>query len=175
MRFAGRERLVARGHRPGVRPVCALALACAFGLATTPVRAQGPNPEDNPLHTASRTELDVVKVLLAQEKAWNNGDLNGFMTGFKNSTETLVVSRQVTTGYNEILTEYRQDFPNKTSMGTLGYSQLEVHPLSDTFAVCVGHYHLDRTKKDGGPADGIFSAVLQKTDQGWKIVVDHTT
>jgi ketosteroid isomerase-like protein len=50
-----------------------------------------------------------------------------------------------------------------------------VHPLSDTFAVCLGKYHLDRSKREGGPADGMFSLVLEKTDQGWKIVVDHTT
>ena len=36
-------------------------------------------------------------------------------------------------------------------------------------------YHLDRSKKEGGPADGMFSLVLEKTDQGWKIVLDHTT
>ena len=60
-------------------------------------------------------------------------------------------------------------------MGTLTFSELEVHPIDDTFAVCIGKYHLDRSKKDGGPADGLFSLVLQKTDDGWKIVLDHTT
>jgi ketosteroid isomerase-like protein len=151
----------------------ALVLVVAGGLSGR--MAGGQSPEDNPLHTASRLELDVVKVLLAQERAWNRGDLEGYMQGFKNSPETLVVARQVSKGYGEILTEYKQDFPNKASMGMLGYSQLEVHPLSDTFAVCIGHYHLERTKKEGGSADGLFSAVFEKTDAGWKIVVDHTS
>ena len=60
-------------------------------------------------------------------------------------------------------------------MGTLGFSELEVHPLDERFAVVVGKYHLERTKKAGGNAEGIFSLVFEKTDDGWKIVVDHTT
>jgi ketosteroid isomerase-like protein len=34
---------------------------------------------------------------------------------------------------------------------------------------------LERGKKEGGNADGLFSLVLEKTDKGWKIIVDHTT
>jgi ketosteroid isomerase-like protein len=60
-------------------------------------------------------------------------------------------------------------------MGTLTFSELEVHPMNEKFAVCIGKYHLDRAKKLGGATEGIFSLVLEKTDQGWKIVVDHTT
>ena len=150
--------------------VCGILLAAAAGSV-----AQGPNPEDNPLHTASRDELEVIKIVLAQEKAWNRGDIDGFMQGYKNSPETLFISRQVSKGFQEIAAEYKHDYPNRTSMGQLGYTELEVHPLSDTFAVCLGHYHLDRPKKDGGSAEGLFSLVLEKTDDGWRIVVDHTT
>jgi ketosteroid isomerase-like protein len=60
-------------------------------------------------------------------------------------------------------------------MGTLTFSELEAHSLGDSYAVCVGRYHLDRAKKDGGSADGMFSLVLEKTDDGWKIILDHTT
>ena len=60
-------------------------------------------------------------------------------------------------------------------MGTLAFSELEVHPLGESFAICIGKYHLERAKKEGGAADGIFSLVLEKTSEGWKIVLDHTT
>lgn len=133
------------------------------------------NPEDNPLHMATRTELDVVKVLLAQEKAWNRGDMNAFMEAYKDSPETLLVGHEIAKGFSEIGADYRRDYPNQPSMGNLGYSELEVHQLDDNFAVCIGHYHIDRSKKDGGSADGIFSDVLEKTQDGWKIVLAHTT
>jgi ketosteroid isomerase-like protein len=151
----------------------ALSLALAV-ILTVGLSAQAQTADD-PLHMASRQELDVIKVILAQEKAWNAGDLTGYVKGYKDSPETLFIGRQVSKGYAEILSEYKRDYPSPSSMGTLGFSELEVHPLSDTFAVCIGKFHLDRSKKEGGPADGMFSLVFEKTDQGWKIVVDHTT
>ncbi|MDP9039795.1 MAG: nuclear transport factor 2 family protein [Acidobacteriota bacterium] len=164
-----------RGRQQTTRTPLALALATLlFAAAAMPGIAQG-RTAANPLHTASREELDVIKVLLAQEKAWNNGDIEGFVSGYKDSPETLFIGRQVSRGFAEIVAEYKHDYPSRSSMGVLGYSELEVHPLSNSFAACIGRYHLDRSKKEGGGADGLFSVVLEKTDQGWKIVVDHTT
>jgi ketosteroid isomerase-like protein len=154
--------------RPGA--VCALALA----LVLAPARP-APAQEDNPLHTASRTELDVVKIVLAQEKAWNAGDIASYVKGYKDSPDTLFVWRQVSHGFKQILEDYQHNYPNRESMGTLTFSELEVVPMSDTYAACIGKYHLERSKKDGGPADGLFSMILEKTADGWKIVLDHTT
>jgi ketosteroid isomerase-like protein len=60
-------------------------------------------------------------------------------------------------------------------MGTLSFSELEPHILDEHFAIVLGHYRLDRSKKAGGNAEGVFSLVLEKTRDGWKIIVDHTT
>jgi ketosteroid isomerase-like protein len=165
--------LVKRFCNAGCGVVCALALVLAL-----PPAAGGQAPirqPDNPLHTASRVELDVVKVVMAQEKAWNSGDLEGYVKGYKDSADTLFIGRQISKGYAQILDDYKHNYSTRAAMGTLAFSELEVHPLSDTFAVCLGKYHLDRPKKDGGQADGIFSLVFEKTDDGWKIVLDHTT
>ncbi len=144
-------------------------LALVFAI-TLSARAQ-----DDQLKTASKQELDIVKVLVAQEDAWNKGDLPGFIQGYKNSPDTLFVTHQVFRGVDGMLDEYRHNYPNKAAMGTLGFSELEVHPLDEKFAVVIGKYHLDRGKKEGGTAEGIFSLIFEKTDQGWKIIVDHTT
>jgi ketosteroid isomerase-like protein len=152
------------------------ATACALlTLLLAPSGRATAQDADNPLHTATRTELDVVKVLLAQEKAWNDGDLAGYVKGYKNSPDTIFIGKQISRGFAQILDDYEHNYPSKASMGTLGFSELEVHSLSDTFATCLGKYHLDRSKKEGGPADGSFSLVLEKTADGWKIVLDHTT
>ncbi|HXE06288.1 MAG TPA: nuclear transport factor 2 family protein [Acidobacteriaceae bacterium] len=171
------------------RNIAAL-LLCPLFLLPAAARAQSDTPaaqpdsaqttppsadQSNPLHTASRTELDVVKVLVAQERAWNAGDIDGFVKSYKDSPETIFIGKQVSKGYQQILEDYRHNFATRASMGNLVYSEIEVTELSDTFAVCTGHYHLDRPRKEGGPADGLFSLVLEKTDQGWKIVLDHTT
>lgn len=132
------------------------------------------SPDASPLHTATRMELDVVKVLLAQEAAWNRGDVESFATGYKNSPDTLFITGQVRRGYADMLDGYRKNYPTREAMGTLSFTELEVHPLGENYAAVIGKYHLDRDKKGGGPASGIFSLVFEKTPDGWKIIIDHT-
>jgi ketosteroid isomerase-like protein len=151
-------------------PLRAAALGLILLAPAAALHAQEP-----PLHTATQQELDVIKVLLKQESAWNRGDLESFAQGYKNSPDTLFITRQISRGFAGMLDEYKHDYPSRAAMGTLTFSELEVHPLDENFAVVIGKYHLDRGKKEGGNADGIFSLVFEKTDKGWKIVIDHTT
>jgi ketosteroid isomerase-like protein len=131
--------------------------------------------EDSPLHTATQQELDIVKVILKQEAAWNRGDLPSFVQAYKDSPDTLFITHQISRGYAGLLDEYKHDYPNKSAMGTLAYSELEVHSLGENYAAVIGKYHLDRGKKEGGNAEGLFSLIFEKTDKGWKIILDHTT
>ena len=169
------DRLATRVRIFSIAKSGAAAGTLALALIFPAVRHASAQDPGNPLHTASRTELDVVKVVLAQEKAWNNGDIESWAQEFKNSPDTLCIGRDISRGYAHILDDYKHNYTTRASMGTISYSELEAHTLSDTFAVCLGKYHLDRSKKEGGPADGMFSLVLEKTDQGWKIVLDHST
>ena len=150
--------------------------ALVFGaLLLWPSAPRVARAQDPQLHTASAIELGCIKVLLAQERAWNQGDLAEFAKGYKDSPETLFVSREVSRGYAGMVESYRKNYPTRAAMGTLTFSDLEVHPLDEKFAVTIGRYKLERGKKDGGNADGVFSLVMEKTAEGWKIVVDHTT
>lgn len=144
-----------------------------FAIFLLPCAARAQDMQQ--LTTVSHEQLDVVKVLLAQEAAWNRGDLTGFAQAYKDSPDILFITNTVNRGFSGMVDAYRRDYPNKATMGTLSFSDLEVHPLDAYFMVAIGKYHLERGKKDGGNADGMFSLVLEKTDKGWKIVVDHTT
>src|ERR1700733_14181174 len=108
---------------------------------------------NDPLHTATRQELNIIKVLLAQENAWNKGDLAAFASGYKDAPDTLFITHQVSRGFAGLIDEYKHDYPNRASMGTLTYSELEVRPLDENYAVVIGKYHLERGKKEGGGAD----------------------
>ncbi len=147
-----------------------LLAAAIAALTAWPSLAQDPQ-----LHTASPTELGVIKVLLAQEKAWNSGDIDSFVQAYKDSPDTLFLSGNVNRGYAGMAESYHRQYPNRAAMGNLAFSELEVHPLDERFAYVIGKYHLDRSKKEGGNADGLFSLIFEKTEKGWKIVVDHTT
>jgi len=148
-----------------------------FLLALTPaMHAQAPDKPKDQLRTLSRDELDMIKVLNAQERAWNKADIEAYLNGYKNSPDLLfVVDGKITRGFDQLLADYKRNYPTKESMGALTFSELEPHVMGDNFGVVLGKYHVDRAKKAGGPADGTFSLVFEKTDQGWKIVVAHTT
>ena len=152
-----------------------LAFTLLFASALSLPAALNAQTAPDQLHTLSRAELDVIKVLTRQEDNWNSGNLDAFATGYKNSPDILFVGRQVSRGYDQMLADYKHDYPTKEAMGTLSFSGLEPHILDEHFAVVLGHYRLDRSKKAGGTAEGIFSLVLEKTSDGWKIIVDHTT
>jgi uncharacterized protein (TIGR02246 family) len=144
------------------------AMGVIFALASVFAHTQELKP-------ASPEELGVVKVLLAQEAAWNRGDIDAFAKGYKDSPDILFITKQISRGYAGMVEAYKRDYPNKAAMGTLAFSELEVHPLDERFAVVLGKYHLERGKKDGGNTEGMFSLVFEKTDDGWKIIIDHTT
>ena len=132
--------------------------------------------QDNPLHTATRVELDVAKVVLAQEKAWNRGDLEGYAKGYKDSPETLLLGRQVLKGYAQILEDYKHNYPTAGVDGDAGVlraggasAERELRHLHRQVSIWSAR------RKRAAPADGMFSLVLEKTGEGWKIVLDHTT
>ena len=154
------------------RILLSLALCTSFFL---PFAMHAQDREGTQMKTLPQGELDVVKVLLAQERAWNRGDMAGFVTSYKNSPDTLFIGSDVARGYDQMVARYTKNYPDRATMGRLTFSDLEPHLLDDRFAVVTGQFALERPKKNGGNAAGIFSLVLEKTDTGWKIVLDHTS
>ncbi len=131
--------------------------------------------EGTAMKVLPQAELDVVKVLTAQERAWNNGDMAGCLSGYKQSPQTTFIGETVQHGSDNLAQRYHATYPSKDSMGTLSFSDLDPRVLDDRFALLTGRFHLDRPRKAGGVADGVFSLVLEKTTTGWKIILDHTS
>lgn len=127
------------------------------------------------VHASTQDEAAIRGVLDAQVAAWNRGDVVTFMQGYNNSPDTTFVGKTVRHGYAEILARYRQAYTDKEKMGQLTFSDLEVHPLDAHFATVTGRYHLARSADGGGDAEGIFSLIFEKTSDGWKIILDHTS
>ena len=154
---------------------CSLRTLALASLLAISVASPSLAVSQNQLKTASQQELDVIKILLKQEAAWDRGDIDGFLEGYKDSPDTLFINNLIQRGFEGMKADYHHNYPNKESMGQLTFSELEVHPIDDKVAVCVGKYKIERSKKNGGNAESIFSMVFEKTDAGWKIVVAHTT
>jgi len=152
-----------------------VALRLRLALCFVAIAIAIPALSQQTLATVPQQQLDVIKVLLAQEQAWNRGELEAFAQTYKDSPDTLLISGSVSRGYASLVDAYRKNYPDRAAMGTLSFSELEAHPLDDRFAVVVGRFSVERSKKEGGNAQGIFSLVLEKTAKCWKIIVDHTT
>ncbi len=129
-----------------------------------------------PVAGAAPEQTAAIKALLEQQASdWNRGDLDAFARGYKNAPDILFIGRTVEHGYAGMLAGYKAHYPTRDAMGKLSFTGLEVQPLDERFATATGHFHLGRTAKGGGDADGYFLLVLEKTAGGWKIVRDDTT
>src|ERR1700749_2166685 len=105
-----------------IRYTGSMLLLLSLALAVPPAHSQDSSDATSNLHPAPRQELDVIKVLLAQESAWNRGDLEAFVRAYKDSPDILFISHQVNRGFAGLLDQYRRDYPNKAAMGTLSFS-----------------------------------------------------
>ena len=128
-----------------------------------------------PLAFAQSAEGAIRTLLERQAADWNRGDLDSIATGYKNSPENLFIGQTVEHGYAGMLAGYKAHYPTREAMGQLSFSELAVQALDDRFATTTGHFHLERTAKGGGNANGHFLLVVENTPQGWKIVRDDTT
>jgi hypothetical protein len=146
-------------------------LAFLAALAGGPVFAQS----HDPLFTATRAQLDVVKIVLHQQDDWNKGDLDAYLAEYKDAPDTQAVLATLVRGFDNIRAAYRLNFPSKESMGVIEDSEVEVRELGPTFALATGKYHLSRSRKAGGDANGVFTELFEKTSSGWKIVFSAST
>ena len=58
-------------------------------------------------------------------------------------------------------------------MGRLAFANLDIRLLGPEAAFARGEYHL--TFRDGRTANGIYTLVLRRFADGWKIIHDHTS
>jgi uncharacterized protein (TIGR02246 family) len=126
------------------------------------------------LYTATRQQLDVTKALLAQQAAWNKGDLTAYLAFYKDTPETQATLGLPVRGIGNIRANYKAAFPTPATMGTLEESNVEVRPLGEAFALATGKYELQRDRKHGGKTEGAFTDILEKTPDGWKLIFSET-
>ena len=123
----------------------------------------------------------IRQVMDQQQAAWNRGDVAGYMRGYKDAPDTTFVGTSVRKGYQAILESYRKHYADKAQMGRLTFSDFDVRLLPGArgevrYAVVTGRFHLDRTAHgEASKDDGVFSLLWEKTPDGWKIILDHTS
>jgi ketosteroid isomerase-like protein len=128
---------------------------------------------DAPAATPRVAEERIVAVLLDSVAGWNEGDLEKYMGAYRRSEDLRFASGgSVTFGWSTVLERYRQRYPDRAAMGDLAFSEIEVTLLGDEAALAFGRWELVRA--DDRPR-GLFSLVLRRYPEGWRIIHDHTS
>jgi uncharacterized protein (TIGR02246 family) len=123
----------------------------------------------------SNEKAPVEQVLRDQQEAWNKGDIKTFMQGYKDSPDTTFIGKTVARGYQPILKRYLTSYATADAMGRLDFSELDTRMLGPDHAVVVGKFHLTRNTAGGGDSSGIYSLILEREPEGWRIILDHTS
>lgn len=116
---------------------------------------------------------EILAVLAEQTENWNKGKLDKFMDGYWQSDSLKFIGKNgVTHGWQPVLDNYKQRYPDKASRGTLRFEILRVEFISKDAAFVIGKFFLTRKI---GDANGHFSLLWRKIKGDWVIVADHSS
>jgi len=122
--------------------------------------------------TNSTVENQIRSVLESQQAAWNRGDIDGFMSSYDRSESTAFVSEdKITRGWQAVRDRYHLRYSDRGKMSQLTFSDLEITPLGKDSALAAGTWRL---KRESDEPYGRFSLIFRLTNDGWRIVYDHT-
>jgi beta-aspartyl-peptidase (threonine type) len=141
----------------------------AAGLGTSGAGTKSGGTNGGEAEAAIRGEI------ASQVAAWNHGDLKGYMQGYWHSAElTFFAGESESAGWEAAYQRYRTAYLGKgKEMGKLEFSKLRVELLAPDAAFVRGSWQL--TVKDGSKRRGLFTVVLRKFDEGWRIIHDHSS
>ncbi|MCY4159415.1 MAG: nuclear transport factor 2 family protein [Bacteroidetes bacterium] len=116
---------------------------------------------------------ELRHILQKQQNAWNAGDIETFMQGYLNSDSLRFVgSGGEVRGWQSTLERYRRTYPDLEAMGHLSFDLREIRMLGSRHAMVFGAYTLERSDDQ---LSGLFTLIAEHTEDGWRIVHDHTS
>jgi beta-aspartyl-peptidase (threonine type) len=123
----------------------------------------------------ARDRSEILGVLSAQAAAWNRGDLDEFLKGYRRSERTVFAGGgAVHRGFDAMARRYRETYSSKAKMGRLSFSRLTFEQLEAETAVVTGSWELELEGSEQRPG-GVFTLIWRRFPEGWLIVHDHTS
>jgi len=115
----------------------------------------------------------ITEVLNTQQKAWNEGHIDGFMDAYlRDDSISFTGSRGISYGWDTIYNNYLKGYPDRAAMGQLQFEILEVKALGNAHALVLGRFTLYR---ENDKPSGYFSLVWKRHQGQWRIIADHTS
>ncbi len=121
-------------------------------------------------NTYQQDKNAILKVIKAQETAWSNNDLEGFMDGYWKSDSLKFYGKNgLIKGWQHTLDNYKKGYPSKEHSGKLSFKIHDISPIEKGSYWVMGEYFL---KRKVGDAQGVFIIIFKKIEGKWKIVAD---
>ena len=125
------------------------------------------------IQSQTHAEKQIRDILARQVKAWNNGDLDGFMNGYWQNDSLMYIGKSgVTYGYGSTLATYKKNYGDTSRMGKLTFTILHVKRLSPKYYHVLGKWSL---KRAAGDVSGYYTLLFRKIRGEWVIVSDHSS
>lgn len=119
-----------------------------------------------------KTKNEIQTILERQKASWNEGSIEGFMEYYWKADDlTFQSGNKRLHGWNALLSRYKETY-SAENMGKLDFTETEIKVLSSDFAYVLGRWKLafnDSLK------EGLFTIILQRFREGWRIIHDHTS
>ena len=116
---------------------------------------------------------EVTNLLMLQKDAWNQGNLDKYMSYYWKSDSLRFMGKSgVTKGWQNTLDKYKKSFPDKETMGNLTFDNLQYESIDKDNIIVIGSWKLVRTKDNVG---GYISLLWRKINHKWVIIIDHTS
>lgn len=104
---------------------------------------------------------------------WNRGDIDAFMTGYRQSDDVRFASGgDVKTGWATVLNDYKARYPDRGAMGYLRTVEQDITALGADSALVFGRWIVTAGES---AYCGLYTLVLRRMDGQWVIVHDHTS
>ncbi len=116
---------------------------------------------------------EILIVMQKAQNGWNAGDLEAYMECYERSDKLRFAGEdRLSYGWHLVLENYQKAYPDQKTMGHLKFYDLDVDPLGKDTALVVGRWRLDR---DHDQPHGVFTLVMRRKAEGWRIIHDHTS
>jgi ketosteroid isomerase-like protein len=115
---------------------------------------------------------EIESLMLAQEKAWNNFDVEEYMKAYWNSDSLRFIgSKGLTFGWETTLDNYKNGYSDSSAMGRLQFDIMSIEKLEKNHVLVIGKWTIFRNDT----ISGHYTLIWKKINGEWKIVLDHTS
>src|SRR5271165_6470898 len=132
-----------------------------------------PTPGPTPSDEASTQQ--VTDVLVKMVTRWNAHDLDGYLDCFWKSPDLVaIVDSEVNLGWQKLHDSFKKGFPDLEQMGVITPMRIQIRLVKDDLAFALTRWTMTFPRSTHALI-GIDSALLQKFDNGWKVISAHTS